>query len=58
MIRAAGSKPFITDMNTLYSGSQHNAVDHLTIVTEHGFDYSVIRAPLIISDGLKSQNIS
>jgi hypothetical protein len=45
-------------LSGLYSGSQHNAVDHLTIVTEHGFDYSVVRAPLIISDGWKSQNIS
>jgi uncharacterized protein len=57
-IRASGAKPFITDTNTLYSGSRHNAVDHLTTAIEHGFDYSVVRAPLIISDGLKSQNIS
>lgn len=57
-IRAAGAKPFITDTNTLYSGSRHNAVDHLTTAIEHGFDYSVVRAPLIISDGLKSQNIA
>lgn len=57
-IRAAGAKPFITDTNTLYSGSRHNAVDHLTTAIEHGFDYSVIRAPLIISDGLRSQNIA
>ncbi|WP_292379020.1 DUF362 domain-containing protein [Methanosarcina sp. UBA289] len=55
-IRAAGAKPFITDTNTLYSGSRHNAVDHLTTAIEHGFDYSVVRAPLIISDGLKSQS--
>jgi uncharacterized Fe-S center protein len=55
-IRAAGAKPFVTDTNTLYSGSRHNAVDHLITAIEHGFDYSVIRAPLIISDGLKSQN--
>ncbi len=54
--RAAGAKPFITDTNTLYSGSRHNAVDHLTTAIEHGFDYSVVRAPLIISDGLRSQN--
>ncbi|MDD3318335.1 MAG: DUF362 domain-containing protein [Methanosarcina sp.] len=55
-IRTAGAKPFITDTNTLYSGSRHNAVDHLTTAIEHGFDYSVVRAPLIISDGLRSQN--
>ncbi|MGB9133209.1 MAG: DUF362 domain-containing protein [Methanosarcina sp.] len=57
-IRAAGAKPFVTDTNTLYSGSRHNAVDHLTTAIEHGFDYSVVRAPLIISDGLKSQSIA
>lgn len=57
-VRTAGAKPFITDTNTLYSGSRHNAVDHLTTAIEHGFDYSVVRAPLIISDGLRSQNIS
>ena len=57
-IRAARAKPFVTDTNTLYSGSRHNAVDHLTTAIEHGFDYSVVRAPLIISDGLKSQNVA
>ncbi len=57
-VKTAGAKPFVTDTNTLYSGSRHNAVDHLTTAIEHGFDYSVVRAPLIISDGLKSQSIA
>lgn len=55
-IRAAGAKPFITDTNTLYSGSRHNAIDHITTATLHGFVQSVIDCPVIIADGLKSRN--
>ena len=51
-----GGKPFLTDTNTLYTGSRHNSVDHLITAIEHGFDYSVVRAPLIIADGLVSDN--
>ncbi|OYT45697.1 4Fe-4S ferredoxin [Thermoplasmatales archaeon ex4484_6] len=53
----SGGKPFLTDSNTLYSGSRHNAVDHLVNAIEHGFDYSVVRAPLIIADGLRSTDV-
>ena len=56
-LKAKGAKPFLTDSNTLYSGSRHNAVDHLITALEHGFDFSVTGAPLIIADGLRSQNI-
>ncbi|MEI7826939.1 MAG: DUF362 domain-containing protein [Euryarchaeota archaeon] len=55
-VKASGGKPFVTDTNTLYSGSRHNAVDHLATALEHGFDYSVLGAPLIISDGLVSDH--
>ncbi len=51
-----GGKPFLTDTNTLYSGSRHDSVDHLITAIEHGFDFSVVRAPLIIADGLVSDN--
>ncbi|MBP2625396.1 MAG: 4Fe-4S ferredoxin iron-sulfur binding domain protein [Firmicutes bacterium] len=56
-LKAKGAKPFLTDTNTLYSGSRHNAVDHLVTALEHGFDFSVTGAPLIIADGLRSENI-
>ncbi|MBN1390390.1 MAG: DUF362 domain-containing protein [Candidatus Thermoplasmatota archaeon] len=56
-IKEAGGKPFITDSNTLYTGSRHNSVDHLETAIAHGFDYSVVRAPLIISDGLRGRNV-
>lgn len=56
-IKECGAKPFLTDTNTLYSGSRHNAVDHLLTALEHGFDYTVTGAPLIIADGLRSENV-
>lgn len=56
-VKARGAKPFLTDTNTLYSGSRHNAVDHIVTALEHGFDYTVTGAPIIISDGLMSDNI-
>lgn len=55
-IKTKGGKPFITDTNTLYSGSRSNAVDHMITAVEHGFDYAVIGAPFIVSDGLVSKN--
>ena len=57
-IKERGGKPFLTDTNTLYSGSRHNAVEHLLTALEHGFDYTVTGAPIIIADGLHSENIA
>lgn len=56
-VKEKGAKPFLTDTNTLYAGSRHNAVDHLLTALEHGFDYTVTGAPIIIADGLRSENI-
>ena len=53
-IKAAGGKPFITDSNTLYKGSRHNAVDHIATAMEHGFGYATVGAPFIVADGLRS----
>ncbi|RQW78051.1 MAG: DUF362 domain-containing protein [Methanothrix sp.] len=55
-VRQIGSKPFLTDTNTLYGGSRANAVDHLQTAAEHGFGYTVAGAPVIIADGLHSEN--
>lgn len=55
-IKEAGGKPFLTDSNTLYRGSRSNAVDHITTAIENGFAYSVVGAPIIIADGLRSKN--
>ncbi|MBP9966973.1 MAG: DUF362 domain-containing protein [Proteocatella sp.] len=55
-IKEAGGKPFLTDTNTLYSGSRTNCVDHIQTAIENGFAYSVVGAPIIIADGMYSRN--
>lgn len=55
-VRAYGGKPFVTDSNTLYLGSRSNAADHIETAILHGFDYSVVGAPVIIADGLQGGN--
>ncbi|MDO5536797.1 MAG: DUF362 domain-containing protein [Desulfovibrionaceae bacterium] len=55
-IRQAGALPFMTDTTTLYSGSRHNAVDHLNTALRHGFAPGVVDAPVIIADGLFGAN--
>ncbi|HBZ56168.1 MAG TPA: 4Fe-4S ferredoxin [Syntrophobacteraceae bacterium] len=55
-IMAVGSKPFLTDANTLYIGSRGNAVDHLNTALANGFSPSVVGAPVIIADGLDGKD--
>lgn len=55
-VAATGAKPFLADTCTLYSGSRKNAVDHLETAYIHGFSPSVVRAPVIIADGLLGEN--
>ncbi len=56
MVRDRGGKPFLTDSNTLYLGSRGNAIDHIRTAIEHGFNYSVVNAPVIIADGLRGED--
>jgi len=51
-IKECGAYPFLTDTNTLYSGSRGNSVSHLNTAIENGFAYAVVNAPIIIADGL------
>ncbi len=46
-----GTKPFLTDSNTLYRGTRANSVDHLNTAFAHGYDF----APVIIADGLEGK---
>jgi uncharacterized protein len=55
-LRKLGARPFLTDTNTLYVGQRGDAVAHGLLAAEHGFDPLLLRAPVIIADGLKSQN--
>lgn len=52
-IKKLGGKPFLTDSNTLYTGSRSNAVDHLNTANINGFNRIVTGCDVIIADGLK-----
>jgi len=43
VVTSCGGKPFLTDTNTLYSGSRHNAVDHVNNAIQHGFAPGVVK---------------
>ena len=49
-------KPFLTDTNTLYTGSRSEAVSHLKTALENGFAESVVDAPILIADGLRGNS--
>jgi uncharacterized protein len=51
-----GAKPFLTDTNTLYTGSRSDSVSHLTTAVENGFDYSCVKCPIVIADGLRGNS--
>ena len=55
-VKRAGAKPFLTDTNTLYTGSRSDAVNHFTTAIENGFDYSCTGCPIIIADGLRGKD--
>jgi hypothetical protein len=48
---------FISDSNVIYKmGKRANAVEHLKIADEHGFNIQNIGVPVIIADGLRGMN--
>lgn len=53
IIKEHGGKPFLTDSNTLYSGSRDNAVDHLHTAMVNGFNPIATGCEVIIADGLR-----
>jgi len=57
-VRELGGLPFLTDANTLYSGTRGNSVSHLITATENGFAYSVVNAPIIIADGIRGASLT
>lgn len=56
MIREKGGKPFLTDANTLYTGSRSNAIDHLHTAMVNGFNPIVTDCDVIIADGLRGKD--
>ncbi|MBN1277067.1 MAG: DUF362 domain-containing protein [Deltaproteobacteria bacterium] len=57
-IKGLGGLPFLTDTNTLYSGTRANSVSHLDTAVGNGFAYSVVNAPIIIADGMRGASYS
>lgn len=55
-IKKTKAKPFITDTNTLYTGTRGNSVSHIETAVLNGFDFAVAGAPIIIADGLRGEN--
>ncbi|MBU1087242.1 MAG: DUF362 domain-containing protein [Candidatus Omnitrophica bacterium] len=55
-LKAKAVKPFIVETNVLYQGKRVNAVDHLMLGAEHGFDPVSLGAPVFIADGLWGEN--
>ena len=52
-IEGLGASPFLTDANTLYAGTRGNSISHLHTAVLNGFAYSVVKAPIIIADGIR-----
>ncbi len=57
LVKEQGALPFLTDANTLYKGRRANAVDHLQVAMEHGFNPMGVGCNVIIADGLKGTEI-
>lgn len=55
-VKETGALPFLTDTNTLYTGTRGNSVSHIKTAIENGFAYSVTGAPVIIADGLRGED--
>jgi uncharacterized protein len=55
-VKTAGARPFLTDTNTLYTGSRSNSIDHFNTAVRNGFSYSVVGCPIIIADGIRGTN--
>jgi uncharacterized Fe-S center protein len=55
-VRALGCRPFVTDANTLYTGSRSNGVSHIETAIRNGFDYSVVGCPVVIADGIRGSS--
>ena len=56
LIRSLGGKPFVTDCSTLYVGRRKNALDHLELAYQHGYNPFVTGCQTIIADGLKGDD--
>ena len=56
LVKQLGGKPFVTDCSTLYVGARKNALDHLDVAYEHGYNPFQLGCHTIIADGLKGDD--
>jgi hypothetical protein len=56
LVRAAGGRPFVTDTNTLYTGSRRNAAENVLAAALNGYSLASLGAPVLIADGLKGRD--
>lgn len=56
IVKELGGKPFLTDANTLYSGTRSDAVGHLHTAAVNGFNSIVTGCDVIIADGLRGKD--
>ena len=56
IIRKKGGIPFLTDCNTLYVGRRKDAIEHLDVAYENGFNPFATGCHVIIGDGLKGDD--
>lgn len=56
VIKELGGKPFLTDSNTLYTGSRSDAVGHLHTAMVNGFNPIATGCDVIIADGLRGKD--
>ena len=55
-VKGCRGNPFLTDTNTLYTGSRSETLSHLATAYRHGFVHSVVDAPILIADGLRGDS--
>jgi uncharacterized protein len=52
-IAKKGTKPFLSDANTLYRGKRLNTKDHLGVAMTHGFTKEAVGVDIFIPDDTK-----
>lgn len=56
LIAKTGARPFLADTNTLYQGQRYEGASHALTAARHGFDPNILGAPVVIADGIRSNN--
>jgi len=55
IIKEQKARPFLAETTAVYIGMRKDAVEHLEVVSMHGFDFGQVGAPTIIVDGLRGE---